>query len=244
MRRRFVSFMGMTVFVLSFGAAPAYADNELGLSRDGTNWSQSLTKPLFDSNVIWVPGDIRMATFWVRNQGPTGSEVILDVVGKDKIAGAASIAGAGASIASLLKDGDIHLAAMSGVGPMSDDYPWVDLDVGSPDRLSTSAIPVGDKAWVKVRATYDAAATAQAKFRDLGFSFSVTIQPFQGLGGGQSDGTGPPGAQPPGAQEIAGFLPGTGAPKVMWIAAIGAILVGVGISLVEGRRREEEGEYV
>ena len=239
MRRRFVSLIVMTVFVLSSGAAPANADDELGLSRDGTNWSQSLTKPLFASNVIWVPGDIREATFWVRNQGPTGSEVILDVVGKDKSAGATSSAGASASVAGLLKDGDIHLAAMSGVGPMSDDYPWVDLDSANSDRLSTSPIPVGDKAWVKVRATYDAAATAQAKFRDLGFSFSVTIQPFSGLGGGQSDSIGPPGAQ-----EIAGFLPGTGAPKVMWIAAIGAILVGVGISLVEGRRREEEGEYV
>jgi len=236
MRRRFVSFMGMTVFVLSFGAAPAYADDELGLSRDGTNWSQSLSKPLFPADVIWVPGDIRIASFWVRNQGPTGSEVILDVVGKGKAASAGANAGASSSVsaASLLKDGDIHLAARS------DDGPWVDLDNGDDsNRLSTSATPVGAQARVEVRATYDAAATEQAKFRDLGFSLSVTIQPFTGLGGGQSNST-----QPPGAQEIAGFLPGTGAPKVMWIAAIGAMLIGVGLSLVEGRRREEEGEYV
>ena len=241
MRRRFVSFIGMTVFVLSFGAAPAYADEELGLSRDGTNWSQSLSKPLFPANVIWVPGDISIAGFWVRNQGPTVSEVMVDVVWEGKAASAGENAGASSSVsaASILKDGHIHLAARS------DDGPWVDLDNGDDsNRLSTSAMPVGAQSRVEVRATYDAAATEQAKFHDLGFSFRVTIQPFSGLGGGQSNSTGPPGAQPPGAQEIAGFLPGTGAPKVMWIAAIGAILVGVGMSLVEGRRREEEVEYV
>ena len=218
MRRRFLSLLGMTVFVLSFGAAPAYADGEIGLSMDGTHWSQSLNEPLFDPEVVWVPGDSRIATFLVRNEGPTGSTVILD------------FRGTGAN--ELLNDGDIKIAALAGIGG------WVDLDNGyASNLLSTSAVPVGAQTSVIVRATFDPASTQGTQLREQGLSFRVTLEGVTASGGGQGSGT-----PTPGAQEIAGFLPGTGAPKVMWIAGIGSIFVGVGLSVVARRRREEEEE--
>jgi hypothetical protein len=48
--------------------AASYAGSRIGLSTDGRTWSATLARPLFDPAVLWVPGDVRTSTFYVRNQ--------------------------------------------------------------------------------------------------------------------------------------------------------------------------------
>ena len=55
-------------------AASAQTDR-LGLSSDGVTFAETLKKPLFDSAIRWVPGDVRVATFYVRNQAETAGNL-------------------------------------------------------------------------------------------------------------------------------------------------------------------------
>lgn len=60
--------------------SPAVAAGELELSRDGTSWSPDLSEPLFDSNVRWVPGDIRSSSFFVRNLTSQQGRLSMDIL--------------------------------------------------------------------------------------------------------------------------------------------------------------------
>ncbi|MFL6156054.1 MAG: hypothetical protein ACJ72D_08190, partial [Marmoricola sp.] len=47
------------------------------------SWSASLPAPLFDPAERWVPGDIRTATFWVRNQASDAGTLTLQATVHD-----------------------------------------------------------------------------------------------------------------------------------------------------------------
>jgi hypothetical protein len=69
---RFVGVLALVCSVVLIGS-PARADSLIGVSPDGRTWSASLPSPLFDAAERWVPGDVRSASFYVRNQaGDTG----------------------------------------------------------------------------------------------------------------------------------------------------------------------------
>lgn len=60
-------------------AAVAADHDHLQLSRDGITWSESLpTAPLLQPDLEWRPGDVRLATFRVRNTDAQAADV--DVV--------------------------------------------------------------------------------------------------------------------------------------------------------------------
>lgn len=61
----------LTLVVGAVGAPAGAASQPVRLSTDGRVWAPDLTAPLFDPSVRWVPGDVRTATFWVRNAGPS-----------------------------------------------------------------------------------------------------------------------------------------------------------------------------
>ena len=43
--------------------------SKVAVSRDGHHWHRNLTRPLFDSAMVWVPGDTVTRSFYVKNRG-------------------------------------------------------------------------------------------------------------------------------------------------------------------------------
>lgn len=41
----------------------------VAVSHDGHHWQRNLTGPLFDSRMVWVPGDTATRSFYVKNRG-------------------------------------------------------------------------------------------------------------------------------------------------------------------------------
>lgn len=162
----------MTVLLTCVAMPPAYAAGELGLSRDGTHWTSSLTEPLFDAAIRWVPGDSRTAFFYVRNQAQSGGDL--------------TVAVKGASAQDFLGDGGLRIAARAGAGG------WAEVSRdGDSRRLNASVIPAGEAMKVALNVTFDAAATNQSQGRAIPLMFRVTLAGASARGG-RLPGTGSP----------------------------------------------------
>lgn len=211
MKRVLARLTGMTLILAGSAAAPASAANTLGLSLDGVRWSQSISDPLFDSSMRWVPADSTTATFYIRNQGGTTGDLAVDILGSQ--------------IGNLLDSGDLHITAKGGGGK------WTTVSEGGEHRLLTAPyVPVGQVAAIKVNVALDPTSANLTQLRAATLNFRVTLA--ESLAGGPRSSAGSPNS---GSE-----LPGTGSPELRWYAAIGAMLIGAGLAFVT-RRREEEG---
>ncbi len=193
-------------------AAPASADDEIGLSRDGVSWTRQLDAPLFDDAFLWVPGDVEEESFLVRNDGPSDGELVVDVVAEDPDG--------------LLASDAFLLEARVGTGE------WVEVNVGTTDLTpAVLDVPEGQRSRVTVRGTF-APETTDHMDEIAPFRVRVTLSE-DGDVGGEDDDDGEVGGQD--------GLPDTGSPLgagVIWVAAA---LIGAGIALVRptrDRRRE------
>lgn len=199
-------------------AAPAFADDEIGLSRDGVSWTRQLDAPLFDDDFLWVPGDIEEESFLVRNDGPSDGELAVDVLAEDPDG--------------LLASEAFLLEARVGTGE------WVEINAGATDVTPTVLdVPQGQQSQVTVRGTF-APETTDHMDQIAPFRVRVTLAE-DGDVGGEDDGDGAGG----GDGEVGGQegLPDTGSSLgagVIWVAAA---LIGAGIALVRpGRDRRRE----
>lgn len=192
----------------------AHADDEIGLSWDGQNWSSRLDGSLFDGSVRWVPGDVRTAAFHVRNQAGDGATVAIAVESTDRDR--------------LLRSDDLQLEARVGGAE------WVEVDrVGTRFRINESVLGAGESSRVQVRATFDPAATNQSQRSELRMRFRVVLSDADAAPGNGNEGeTGDR------DDTVTGALPDTGAPAVGWLILLGGTMLGVGLALL--RRREEE----
>ena len=225
--------LGGVVIAVSASAAPAVAADELGLSRDGKNWSSTIGGPLIGGPVRWVPGDSSTARFYVRNQAGDVGDLTVDVTGT--------------RAGSLLDSGDIHIAARGGGGP------WTSVNQGGTHRLVTSPrIPAGETRAVDVRVSLDPAATNGSQFLSADLYFRVTLTDAS-IMDGPTPGSVVGGPTPvvdgraSVGDELAaggGKLPGTGSPELGWFAGFGAILVGIGLALTRRRQVVEGVEHV
>lgn len=210
-----VRLLGMTLILSAASASPALAADELGLSLDGVNWSSSISDPLFDPSFRWVPGDSETATFYVRNQGGSAGDLVVDVIG--------SQAG------SLLDSGGLHITATGGEGD------WVTVSESGTHRLLTAPeIADGAVAPIDVKVSFDESSPNQTQLLAAEMTFRITLSESVPGGSGTAGGSG--------TNTDGSGLPGSGAPELRWIAAIGAILFGTGLALVARRRdagREE-----
>lgn len=172
MIRSIVRLLGVTVFALCVPAPSAFADgSELGLSRDGVHWFDSLSKPIFDEDFRWVPGDSQTTTFYVRNQASSSAELRLQVQGSGD--------------PELLSADDIHLEARAAGGP------WIELQNGiDSKRLHESVVGAGTSVPVEVRATFDAASTNQSQMRAVELRLVVTLSQSLNDDGGALPDTG------------------------------------------------------
>lgn len=202
-------------------AAPASADDEIGLSRDGVSWTRQLDAPLFDAGFLWVPGDVEEASFLVRNDGPSDGELAVDVLAEDPDG--------------LLASDAFLLEARIGTGE------WVEVAAGTtivePAILD---VPQGERSRITVRGTF-LPETTEHMDEVAPFRVRVTLSEDGDVGGedeneGEDNGDGEVGGQD--------GLPDTGSPLgagVIWVAAA---LIGAGIALVRparDRRREVAG---
>ena len=157
-----------TVLLASLGTAPALAGSEVGLSLDGSHWSDRLSRPLFAPGLRWVPGDREVASFYVRNQGPTGARLTVGVQTRDPD--------------EVLAGDDLLLMARAAGGP------WVRLDNGADVvPLLSGALARTDEVRVDVRAVLRWSATSRSEARALPFDLVVRLSQL-GLDGGMDDG--------------------------------------------------------
>ncbi|MEO6470750.1 MAG: hypothetical protein ABIR57_02835, partial [Aeromicrobium sp.] len=162
--------------------SPAFAADELALSVDGVHWTQSISDPLFDESMRWVPGDSETATFYIRNQGGTAGDLTVDVIG--------SQAG------QLLESGDLHITARGGGGMWS-----VVSAPGNHRLLSAPNIPDGQVSPIDLNVSFDATSTNPTRLRSAELTFRVTLSE-SAAGGSGSNGSSSSGLPGAGAAEL------------------------------------------
>lgn len=199
----------------------AHAADEIGISRDGTSWSSNLDEPLFDPGLRWVPGDTRTSSFFVRNQGPSGSAITIEVRSLDSD--------------ELLADDDIHLRARAAEGA------WVDLrnEVTS-TRLTEETIEQAAAVRVDVNATFDRASTNQSQVGRLAIAFRVRLADADADAAAGEPGDGDLDGAAPSAGDTVGHLPDTGFATPRWIVLSGLGLALVGVLLASRLRGDRE----
>ncbi|WP_408899307.1 hypothetical protein ACJ5H2_09430 [Nocardioides sp. R1-1] len=206
MIRRIASLVAAALMAVGAAAAPAHAEDEIGLSRDGVAWAPELTTPLFDPAFRWIPGDVEERTFWVRNEGPSAGELSVDVLATDTQA--------------LLASPDFLLEARLGAGP------WVEV-LGGTTRVQPPVLdlPTDAATTITVRGTFRPETTAHMD-EIAPFVVRVSMAEAGDIAGVEDD-DGDAGA---GALPDTGSAFGTG---LLWLAAG---LVGAGIALARPRR--------
>ncbi|MFV0253189.1 MAG: signal peptidase I [Beutenbergiaceae bacterium] len=149
--------VAVTTVLVALCAAPAAAADELAFSWDGLTWDTQLDAPLFDPSVHWVPGDVRTASFWVRNRGESAAALTIMV--------------ASHGIADLMAQGDLRFTVKVGDGA------WVGLADATGSTLP-GQIAVGASEPVHLRATFDPAAGNGSQMRQLEFQISVVLSAY------------------------------------------------------------------
>lgn len=197
------------VLLLAATAPPAVAADEVGLSLDGETWHASLTEPLFDPDVAWVPGDSRTVSFLVRNQATTDASVRVTVRAPDRD--------------DLLADDHLLLHARAGGA-------WVPLRNGQPSDRLTAALERADTVRVDLRATFDPRSTNASQTSVLAPEIEITLAEAV---------TGRPGDDAPGPEHSGWLPDtGSGTPaRLAWLAG-GLVAAGALLLRTATRRRE------
>ena len=135
--------------------SPAVAAGELELSRDGTSWSPDLSEPLFDSNVRWVPGDIRSSSFFVRNLTSQQGRLSMDILDT--------------AATELIDTGDISIDAQGAGGA------WTPATQAGIHRLlSDGVVPGGATRRIDVTIAFDPASGNYSQLKSLALHFACS----------------------------------------------------------------------
>lgn len=194
------------LFVVS-EPGPAGAREEVGLSADGITFAPTLSAPIFDPSLRWVPGDDETASFYVRNQGPSRAFMTIEVRSGDTD--------------KLLSNDDISLRARAAGGA------WVTLVNGaSSDKLTQHGLARGGVDRVDLNVRFDPRSTNQSQVKGLGLTVDVTLSDAR-LGGGHEAGDDD---DADGSRNEGGLLPDSGSPFAAWQ------LIGAGAMIVVGAR--------
>ncbi|KQY59141.1 hypothetical protein ASD11_05995 [Aeromicrobium sp. Root495] len=223
MKRHLLRLLVMAMTLLAAPVAAQAAD-ELGLSTDGKTWSSSLTTPLFDPDMRWVPGDTETSAFWVRNQSQDRGTLEIDVLGSQ--------------VDSLLETGDLSVATRVGNGR------WTSISTPGRQELSRATVAARDVQKVAVRVSFDPLSPNFSQLKDLRLNFEVRLTQFSDVaaGGagldGNGDGNGAKGDGDGGG--LRGLLPDTGTEIGLTWALLAGVLLGGGLLLISTKNRNED----
>ncbi len=200
----------------------------LQLSLDGVTWTDSISTPLFDPRVRWVPGDVRTAEFFVRNSKPELGDlsVVLDRPMTE----------------ALYDTGSLSIAVRVGAGV------WSEVEAG--DRrvlVDEASVDPADALSVQLRASMDFDAPNQTMVLDTDLDLTLRLTQDGVVADATSDG-GSHGVSPdetPTGQDTSndttrGDLPDTGSSLRPWILPLALLLLGAGAVLVARRTDDEE----
>lgn len=217
---------------LTAGAAgAARAQDELGLSLDGSHWSSSIPAVLPQGRL--VPGRSVEGTFAVKNRGASDAVLRAEASTTDGD--------------QLIASGALGLHVQFGSGG------WQELEAGHLLLPADGWMKQGEVVPGVVRASLQHTAGNLAQDRAAAFSIRLVLTQADLLGGGV------PGHELPGAGLLgtglvgsgvlgtdgqqggpADPLPSTGAETSRWWVVAGAVLLGAGLALVGRRRRSTE----
>lgn len=213
MMRRLGTLVATAALAVGAAAAPAHADGEIGLSEDGVTWVTDLVAPIFENGFLFVPGDVEVRDFRVRNDGPSDGVLTVDVIATDP--------------AAFLASDDLTIEARVGNGP------WVDVAPGTTRAITELKVAEDARTRVWIRATFAPESTAG---EDQIVPFRVRLRMSEDgdvAGVDDGDGDGDVG----GADD--GLLPDTGSTIGVGLLWLAAGLLGSGLALVLPRRRRE-----
>lgn len=155
--RGLVLLLALAAWVTTVVAPAAIADVPDGLrvSSDGAHWATDLDRPLFDPDVLWVPGDRRTSSFYVENLGETAAAISVAVVtGAD----------------TLVSPGDVALEARAA------GEAWRPVERAlEHDALNTVAVAVDDARRIDVRAVFRAGARNVSQASAVALRFVVQL---------------------------------------------------------------------
>lgn len=227
MRRLLSVALAVGLLLAATAPATASATDEIGLSRDGVNWVDDLTQPLFDEDLRWVPGDSRTVRFYVRNQADSGGALTATVRANDPDG--------------LLSPENVTLRARA-------NGTWFTLNNGEPsDALTAASIGAGEIVPVDLRATFSAGSsnTSQRDAADVTLELRLTgVRDAVDDAGDSEDSPGTDGSpDAEDSEDLAGWLPQTGAPASLQLVWWAVLVTAAGIAFVAaGRRRDDERE--
>jgi hypothetical protein len=182
-------------------AAEAVDAAPLGVSADGQVWSPDLGRPLFDPSLVWVPGDVQSASFFVRNQSGDRGRLSLRVDATDA--------------ESLLGDPDVSVTARLAAGP------WMALANDRAFHEFTGVLGAGRSARVEVRASFDPRSGNSSQRKALAVQFRALLV----------QDTKRDASQPGAPSHLPAFLAFTGAPLLallgvgLLLIAVGRLLL-------------------
>lgn len=201
----------LTLVVGAVGAPAGAASQPVQLSTDGRVWTPDLTTPLFDPSVRWVPGDVRTATFWVRNAGPSlGALTITANVHDDD---------------ALLAGGAILLRMRAAGGAWTTVRPGTAASLGSLAR--------GARSRIEMTASFAWPSGSDTQRKLLRFGLDVR------LSGASTSVTHGTNQEPAEDHHGSGLLPNTGNPVTWRLCLLAALSLGGGTGLVVRSKRRE-----
>ena len=196
---------------VAFSTPAAATEGALDVSQDGVTWVDSITDPLFDSDVRWIPGESRTGSFFIRHRGGTPGHLVVDVIGS--------------ASGGLLDSGDLHVSARGGGGT------WREISTAGTHRLLTVPdLPSGAIEKIVVTVAFDQRSTNATQQSAAHLLFRVTLT--------ESSATDGPGEEHDGGGN--GPLPDTGAPDAWWLAVTAAVLIATGLLLVASSRAGDD----
>ncbi|WP_369373556.1 hypothetical protein AB1046_06530 [Promicromonospora sp. Populi] len=154
----------------ALAAVPAVSGDELVLSVDGRTWAPTVTTPLFDPSLVWVPGDVETGTLYARNASGEQARAVVTV----------------------LVDGDAALVEQVRVRTRLGSAAWTDgLRSDVADLTPGEVLPIG------LEVAFDPAATNASQQQTARIDVVVTLSAAGPDEGGSADpGAAGPGSLP------------------------------------------------
>lgn len=211
-RARAIAWSAALTALLTFGVpAIAHAEDGVAVSHDGVTWGSNLDQPLFDESIRWVPGDSRMARFYVRNDTDDTARMDVDLIATN--------------VDELLDTGELDVEVRFAEGP------WQGAGQARSLRLSSQQVGGRASGPVDVRVSFRADATNVSELLAFQMNLRVTLTETEAA---------PPGPPAPPAQNRTGglTLPITGSQIHPMVVASGVAAFTLGALLVTRRRRE------